>query len=95
VIWQFNKPDEHHAGVGDRGFVQAIRLADAEEAQAQVRLKALRREAVYVFHEVETGEDLELSGASLLEDGLHLELPRRCGSLWSYREKLDRTEDEL
>ena len=95
VIWQFNEPDEHHAGEGDRGFVQAIRLAGAEEAQAQVRLKALRREAVYVFREVETGEDLELSGASLLEDGLHFELPRRCGSLWSYSEKLGRTEDGL
>jgi len=30
-----------------------------------------------------------------LEDGLHFELPRRRGSLWLYREKLSRTEDEL
>jgi alpha-galactosidase len=95
VIWQFNEPDGPDGGVSSRGFVQAIRLAGADEEQAQVRLGALRPEAVYVLHEVETGEDLELSGASLLEDGLHFEVPRRCGSLWAYREKLDGTEDEL
>jgi alpha-galactosidase len=95
VIWQFNELGEHQAGVGDRGFVQAIRLAGADEAQAQVRLKALRREAVYLFNEAETGEALELSGALLLDQGLHFELPRRSGSLWEYREKLDWMEDEL
>jgi alpha-galactosidase len=95
VVWQFNEPGEHHAGVGDRGFVQAIRLAGADKPDAQVLLRAVRPEAVYVLHEAETGEDRELSGASLLEDGLHFELPRRSGSLWLYREKTDATEDGL
>ena len=60
-----------------------------------MRLKALRPEAVYAFHEAETGEDLEFSGALLLDEGFHFELPRRRGSVWAYREKLDGMEDEL
>ncbi len=92
VIWQFNEPGGPDGGAGGRGFVQAIRLAGADAAKSQVRLQALRPEAVYVLREAETGEEVELSGTSLVEDGLSFELPRRCGSLWSYREKTATTE---
>ncbi|MGD0811430.1 MAG: alpha-galactosidase [Acidimicrobiales bacterium] len=92
VIWQFNEPGGPERSVSGRGFVQAIRLADADQERAQVRLQALRPEAVYELREAETGEDRELTGASLMGPGLYFELPRRSGSLWSYREKTDAKE---
>lgn len=82
VVWQFNRPDARHGGTG---FVQAIRLAGADEGSFRARFKALQPSAVYTLAEAETGEQREVPGASLMDDGLLIELPRRSGSIWSYR----------
>lgn len=84
VIWQFNRPgDLHH----DEGFVQAIRLAGSADRTAEARLKSLDPDAIYVLREAETGESRELPGASLMEEGLLFDLPRRSGSIWCYQRK--------
>jgi alpha-galactosidase len=102
VIWQFNRPpDLSGRPVSGRpvsgrpvsgrpasdGFVQAIRLAGADEERAKVKLRGLDPEKVYVLQEAETGERREVPGAALVEDGFVFDLPRRQGSLWTYSEK--------
>lgn len=72
--------------------MQAIRLGECDDQRVTVRLRGLHQGSLYVLHEAETGEEQELSGASLMEDGLPFDLPRRCGSLWSYRQKTGSTE---
>ncbi len=88
VIWQFNRPADLSGRGASDGFVQAIRLSGADEERATVKLKGLRPEVVYVLEEAESGERRELSGASLANDGFVFELPRRRGSLWTYKEKV-------
>ncbi|HTT88048.1 MAG TPA: alpha-galactosidase [Acidimicrobiales bacterium] len=92
VVWQFNRPLDNSGragsdGAGSDGFVQAIRLAGADEEQAKVKLRGLRPETVYLLQEAETGEHRERRGSSLMDDGFVFELPRRRGSIWTYREK--------
>ncbi len=87
VIWQFNRPPDLSGRAASEGFVQAIRLSGADEERATVKLKGLRPEAVYVLQEAETGDRRELSGTALSNDGFVFELPRRRGSLWTYKEK--------
>ena len=87
VVWQFNRPSDLSGGAASDGFVQAIRLAGADEDRATVELKGLSPEALYVLEEAETGERRELSGAALSNNGLVFELPRRRGSIWTYSEK--------
>lgn len=87
VVWQFNRPSDLSGRAASDGFVQAIRLAGADEDRATVELKGLSPEAMYVLEEAETGERRELSGAALSNNGLLFELPRRRGSIWTYREK--------
>lgn len=87
VIWQFNRPPDLSGRAASEGFVQAIRLSGADEERATVKLKGLRPEAVYVLQEAETGDRRELSGTALSNDGFAFELPRRRGSLWTYKEK--------
>lgn len=92
VIWQFNRPGDVDGRARSEGLVQAIRLAGCDDQRVTARLRGLYGGSVYVFHETETGEVRELSGTSLMEDGLEFDLPRRSGSLWSYRQK-DRQEE--
>ncbi len=87
VVWQFNRPADLGRGTGADGFVQAIRLAGSDEDRSSARLQGLDRNKVYALEEAETGERREVAGASLLDDGLHFELPRRRGSIWTYSEK--------
>ncbi len=87
VVWQFNRPSDLSGRAASDGFVQAIRLAGADEDRATVELKGLSPEAMYVLEEAETGERRELSGAALSNNGLVFELPRRRGSIWTYSEK--------
>ncbi len=87
VIWQFHRPADRGSQAGPEGFVQAIRLPGSDNGRAQARLKALRPRAVYTLREAETAEQRELKGATLMEEGLAFELPRRSGSIWTYREK--------
>jgi alpha-galactosidase len=84
VVWQFNRPSDLY---DDKGFVQSIRLSGSEEGTAKLRLKSLDQGTIYILQEAETGESRELTGASLMEDGLLIDLPRRSGSIWRYHRK--------
>ena len=88
VIWQFNQPPDFGDRTGSAGFVQAIRLAGSDEDRAKVSLRALNPELVYVLEEAETGERREMPGSSLLDEGFVVDLPRRRGTIWTYREKV-------
>jgi alpha-galactosidase len=87
VAWQFNRPPELAARSAPDGFVQAIRLAGCEEPTLKVVLQDLRPDATYLLENAETGESREVKGASLAQDGLVFDRPRRSGSIWFYRER--------
>ena len=87
VAWQFNRPPELAARAAPDGFVQAIRLAQGQEPTLKVVLQGLPPDATYLLENVETGESREVKGASLAQDGLVFDLPRRSGSIWFYRER--------
>ena len=84
---QFNRPpDLAGRGVPD-GFVQAIRLAHCAEPTLTVTPEGLRPDATYVLENPETGEQREVKGSVLAQDGLVFDNPRRSGSIWFYRER--------
>lgn len=72
---------------GQAGVIQAIRLAHCGDARAVLHPRHLRADASYVLEEAETGERREASGASLIAEGLRVELPARSGSIWFYRQE--------
>jgi alpha-galactosidase len=87
VAGQFNRPpDLAGRGVPD-GFVQAIRLAHCDQPALTVVPQGLRRDATYLLENPETGQQREVKGASLAQDGLVFDLPPRSGSIWFYTER--------
>ena len=76
--WQFYSPER-----GD-GILQFFRNNAAPEASLTVRLRGLRPEAVYRFENGMTGETLELTGASAMDEGFTERLEKREASLWIY-----------
>jgi alpha-galactosidase len=87
VAGQFNRPpDLAGRGVPD-GFIQAIRLAHCDQPTLKVRLAGLRMDATYLLENPETGQQREVKGASLAEDGLVFDNPQRSGSIWFYTER--------
>ena len=87
VAWQFDRPAALAGRAAADGFVQAIRLAQAEQPTLKVALQGLRPDASYLLEDAETGERREVKGASLAQDGLVFDLPRRSGSIWFYQER--------
>jgi alpha-galactosidase len=87
VAWQFNRPPDLAGRAAPDGFVQGIRLAQCAEPTLRVTLKGLRMDALYLLENAETGERREVKGASLAQDGLALDTPRRSGSIWFYQEQ--------
>jgi alpha-galactosidase len=79
VARQFDLPEK------GRGFIQGIRLPEAEEETLTVRPKAIEADAAYVFENLETGKSREMTGAALLADGFRFALPKRQGAAWFYR----------
>jgi alpha-galactosidase len=78
VAWQFDRPES------GEGFVQGIRLPDAEDESITLYLKGIQPDATYVFTNDETGEHKVIAGEALLRDGFDLALPARSGAIWFY-----------
>lgn len=87
VACQFNRPPDLAGRGAPDGFIQAVRLAQCEEPALTVVLAGLRPDATYLLENPETGEQREVKGSSLAQDGLVFELPRRGGSIWFYTER--------
>jgi hypothetical protein len=75
--WQFHDPRT------DEGFVQAFRLQSAEEFR-QFRLHGLTSGAPYRFRDPYTGEEVRLTGAQALEEGLGFRLPPQSSRIFLY-----------
>lgn len=80
VAWQFDRPE-----VGE-GLLQGIRLAACPADSFTFQAKGLAPEAEYVLDNPETGDELGLSGATLMGEGLTVSLPARSGGVWFYRQ---------
>jgi hypothetical protein len=81
VVRQFDHPET------GQGLIQGIRLAACEEEQVTVLPQALDPDAMYILENPESGESRQLTGSSLLRDGLTFVLPRRSGAIWFYSVK--------
>lgn len=78
VVRQFDCPER------GEGLIQGIRLQECPTAAITVHPRALRRQARYLLHNLETGQSLESTGAALADAGFTLALPPRSGSIWFY-----------
>jgi hypothetical protein len=87
VAWQFNRPSDLAGRGTPDGFIQAIRLAQCQEPTLKVVPQGLRLDATYLLENPETGEQREVKGASLAQDGLVFDSPRRSGTIWFYSEQ--------
>lgn len=78
VSYQFERPELK------RGFVQAIRLPDAQEPEIIIKMKNIKLEAHYQFKDPESGQMRVISGDELLDGGFRFALPTRSGQIWFY-----------
>jgi alpha-galactosidase len=87
VATQFDRPPDLAGRGAPDGFIQAIRLAHCPQATLTVRPRGLREDVTYRLENPETGEQREVKGAALAEDGLVFDNPPRSGSIWFYTER--------
>jgi hypothetical protein len=87
VAAQFNRPPDLAGRGAPDGFIQAIRLAHCDQPTLKVVPRGLRMDATYLLESPETGQQREVKGASLAQDGLVFDLPPRSGSIWFYTER--------
>ncbi|HEY6498051.1 MAG TPA: glycoside hydrolase family 36 protein [Streptosporangiaceae bacterium] len=87
VAAQFNRPPDLAGRGAPDGFIQAIRLAHCDQPALKVVPRGLRMDATYLLENPETGQQREVKGASLAQDGLVFDLPPRSGSIWFYTER--------
>jgi alpha-galactosidase len=76
---QFHNPDKK------QGFFQVVRNTRAADDLFIVYPKAVADSGVYIFENMETGEERRLSGAEW-SNGFHVAIPKRSGQLWFYRQ---------
>ena len=81
IAWQWDRPE------ANQGAIQAFRRAEDLDPQRRFRLRGLDPEASYRLNNVDREEDVVISGADLLRDGLTIELPEpRSAALILYRQ---------
>jgi len=81
VAWQFDCPET------GRGLVQGIRLPASPEETITIHPNEIRRHAMYVFENAETGETRDVSGEDLNRGGFTFALAKRSGAVWFCRRK--------
>jgi alpha-galactosidase len=74
AAWQFNRPQE-----GD-GMIQAFRRDRSDDSMKQLRLRGLDPAAMYEITNVDEGPPRTVSGAELMQQGLHLKIPDKPGA---------------
>ena len=79
---QFNRPEEND------GVVQVFRREKAPYSVADFALFGLDSAANYVFTDADTGEELVISGQTLLTEGITINLPKKYScKLYFYNKK--------
>lgn len=71
IAWQFDRPEQ-----GD-GMVQAFRRAESAEPHAKLVLHSLEPNAKYRITGIDSVEHSEMSGETLMGEGLPVEMPER------------------
>ncbi len=74
LAWQFNRPE---AG---EGFVQAFRRADCMYKCADLKMRGLDPDAVYVLKNYDVEEQQSVSGRELMEQGITVWVPEKPGA---------------
>lgn len=82
AAWQFNRPDE-----GD-GMVQAFRRDKNDEAARDLPLRGLDPAATYEITDVDAKAPRTVSGADLIQRGLHVEIPQKPGAAIIFYKKV-------
>ena len=81
VVRQFDSPER------GCGLVQGIRLPESPRESMVVKLRGISPGGEYLFENPETGETREVEGDDLSSAGFPLQLPRRSGVIWFYRNR--------
>jgi alpha-galactosidase len=68
----------------NRGFIQAIRLPDAQQAELTIIMKNIKPDGQYQFEDPESGKTMNISGKELQDRGFSFALPPRSGQIWFY-----------
>ncbi len=74
AAWQFNRPEQ-----GD-GMVQAFRQDKNNDVTKEVRLRGLDPAATYEITDLDGGVPSTVSGADLMQKGLHVEIVGKPGA---------------
>ena len=74
IAWQFDRPD-----LGE-GLVQAFRRPDCPEAVQQYQLHGLDPAATYTVTDLDENRERAMSGQTLMDAGLSVNLPTRPGA---------------
>jgi alpha-galactosidase len=74
MAWQFDVPEK------GEGMVQAFRRDECGEAKATFKLRGLDPAATYEVTDLDVGTPAKISGKSLMEDGLAVEIKDKPGA---------------
>jgi alpha-galactosidase len=74
MAWQFDVPET------GEGLVQAFRRDECEEAKTTFKLQGLDTAATYEVTDLDTGTPAKVSGKSLMEEGLAVEIKNKPGA---------------
>ena len=67
------------------GYIQGIRFPAAPHESLTISPQGIIPDSIYFWENPETGEEREISGEELINDGFTFTLPRRSGAIWFYR----------
>jgi alpha-galactosidase len=80
MAWQYDRPD-----LGE-GVLQVFRRTDSFYEATRFKLRGLKPEARYALTDIATGEQIEMVGRELAEEGLLVTLPDRAqAAIYVYR----------
>jgi alpha-galactosidase len=84
MAWQFDRPRPSlaggRAGAPAGGLIQAFRRPDCPYVSAQYKLRSLEPAARYIVSDLDTGQERQMTGRDLMEDGLLITIPERPGA---------------
>ena len=75
IGWQFASLD------GSQGFVQAFRREHCMYTAAELKLRGLEPNAIYVLKNYDAEGEKRVSGKHLMETGMSVEIPERPGAV--------------
>lgn len=80
IAWQFDVPEK------GEGMIQAFRRNENEDASQRLKVFDLEAESAYTVTNIDTNEQLGLSGKEMMQNGITIEIPSKPGSaVYIYR----------